>query len=101
MGGAGACGPVHSRQHPRQGAGKTLHAVGHHRQTEFGKPVRRTVCVQDQHIHLRFEPGDNMGQKRPTAQVEQPLVAAAHAPGLPPGKDHPGEPHSRPLPLRA
>src|SRR5262249_13655331 len=62
-----------------------------HRQAGGGEALGIAIGVDDEAGHLRAETLDDPIEDRDAAKRPEPLVAAAHAPGLPPGQQDAGD----------
>ena len=83
--------PAHARQHAGQRADEAANRVRYHRQTEGRKALRIAVGVDHHGADLGAEPADDVAQHGPAGQLQEPLVAAAHAPRLAAGQQHAGD----------
>ena len=79
--------PAHARQNARQRTDKARDGIGNDGKSEGGKALRIAVGVDGHAADLRRQPIDDMAQHGLAGQLEQPLVATAHAARLAAGQD--------------
>ena len=80
--------PAHAGQHAGERADEAVDRVGHDRQPEGRKARGIAVGIDDHGADLGPQPADDVGQHGPAGELEQPLVAAAHAARLAAGEHH-------------
>ena len=99
--------PVEPGEHPGQGPGEARHRVGHYRQSVRGETLGIAVGVDGHRADLRAKAGDDALEEGAAVELDQALVAAAHAPGEAAGEDEAGDggvlhrPSPCPLPAKS
>jgi hypothetical protein len=83
-------GPAHAGEDACQRPRVTGYDVLYHRQPQRHETPRITVGIEDQPADLWPQPTDNAAEHGFTTNVEQPLVATAHAARQPAGKNDAG-----------
>ena len=73
-------------QNPGQRPSKPVHHIGNHGQAELGETCRIAIGIDDHRCTVRHASRNHMRQQRLATQIEQVLVATAHAARLAPGQ---------------